>query len=687
MDNDAVPVTVPSVARVVPSPSPAARTFKLTLTVVGVAAIFLLIYLCRYVLFCLFTGIVLATALRTHIARVKRLGLSHASAAALVFTASLLVIGGIVAIILPTLVGQVSRLWDETPGLYATAYERLARIESPALHRLAEMLPPTLELGTDDAGSVRNVVATTVGFLPGSTLSRGVLGTIAVLLFAFYWTLFEDRTLRSALLWIPVSTRSSVRDFIKAAQVKVGSFVRGQAWLCLIIGGLHLLTYWVLGLPYAIALGLISGMSEALPLIGPIVGAIPAILVASTIGFDKALWVVVASAVFQQLENHLLLPRIMSRSVGVNSLVTILAIAAFGVLFGVMGMILAIPLAAVLQLLLDRLLLLRESQYAEASYGRDRVSRLRLQAAELAKDARTTFCRAGAADANNDVDAPKPLEERIETIANDLSLALAVDGDNAQASIASRHVDDPQPLTTTPIPVALPLHSDPTIREFAFRCIIVGLTLTGIALIWPLRGVLLLFALSLAVAAAVRPLTEWLRRLNFPTTAAVAVSFLIAVAVVTIPLGLLVGPLSSEIYRFSDEAVVAYDHVASQPTRLAADDVEAANVAALLRDSVRNNDTDADSSVTETFFGMTFSLFGLAVEAGVVLVLSIYWTLDRDYLERLWLSLLSPERRSKVRDLVRTVEYEVGAYFRSEFLQSLAAVVLLLLGYLTLGCN
>ena len=165
------------------------------------------------------------------------------------------------------------------------------------------------------------------------------------------------------------------------------------------------------------------GIFEALPVIGPTLGAVPAILMTVAVAPEKALWVIIALTAIQGLENNLLVPRIMDQSVGVNAIVSILAIAAFGLLFGLGGAILAIPLAAMLQILLNRFLFTISSPDEATELNpllplnnRDQVGRLRLEAQQLAQDVRKQARTENASPTDNS----EQLEDLIESIAVDL---------------------------------------------------------------------------------------------------------------------------------------------------------------------------------------------------------------------------------------------------------------------------
>jgi predicted PurR-regulated permease PerM len=123
------------------------------------------------------------------------------------------------------------------------------------------------------------------------------------LLLAAYWTLDGPRTVRSLLRLLPRAQRESISELIAAMETKVSAFVAGQGLLMLVIRLLSLVAYWLIGLPYLLALALVAGLMEAVPIIGPLLGAVPALLVALTLGPDKVIWVIVATLVIQQLEN------------------------------------------------------------------------------------------------------------------------------------------------------------------------------------------------------------------------------------------------------------------------------------------------------------------------------------------------------------------------------------------------
>jgi hypothetical protein len=191
-----------------------------------------------------------------------------------------------------------------------------------------------------------------------------------------------------------------------------------------------LIAYLIIGLPNALSLGIIAGVLEAVPTIGPALGAVPAVLVASSISPDKIIWVLVATAVIQLLENNLLVPRIMDISVGVHPLLTLLSLATLSSLMGLTGALLAVPLAAIFQMLINRYLV-QPLQEEQAPSGRDYLSYLRLKSQELGQDARKLASLQPVKE-EKESENPQSVEiqeqqlgESIETLAADLDKILA----------------------------------------------------------------------------------------------------------------------------------------------------------------------------------------------------------------------------------------------------------------------
>lgn len=390
-----------------------------TLIVIAIALAFWLLYRFHHVIIIFFAALVLSTAIQPVTRRMHQFGMPHAVGVVIVYLFFLLALAGFFWLLAPLALTQATRLAATLPDLYAAGREAMLANPSFFIWRLALVLPeqlPVVGLASFENGDVATAVKQ--GLEATGLLLKTLFAIAAVLVLTFYWTLDGQRTIRSLLLWLPLQHRQGVRDFISEAENRVGAFVVGQLLLSTSIGVMALVVYLLFDLPYAFGLAIVAGLMELIPFLGPVLGALPAVIVAYSVDPTKAIWVVIATIIIQQLENNLLAPRIMKRSVGVNPLVTMLSILAFGLLFGVAGALVAIPMAAILQLVFDRFFTANQDTPA----GRDHVSLLRYEVQDLVQDIRKRIrYKEDSASAESD-----RLEDILETIAADLDHALVV---------------------------------------------------------------------------------------------------------------------------------------------------------------------------------------------------------------------------------------------------------------------
>jgi len=400
----------------------ARRVIGLTLTVVAVALAFWLLVRFRVVVFSLFEAIVFATALTPAVNWLQKRGVPRALGASLVFILILALILAFTYTTVPLLFEQGATIAGTISTFYQSIYQGLTNSSSFLLQRLAAGLPSNLVVAPPaPAGKPLDILNQAAVYL--GLVGNGLFATIAVLLLTFYWILERDRAVRTLLLLAPPDRRENISTVITATEERVGAYLRGLAILSLVVGALALAAYLVIGLPHAFLLGLLAGILEVVPLVGPILGALPAGVVALSSDPSKILWVVLAVMIIQFSENHLLVPRVMNKAVGVNPVVSLLAFAAFSSLFGLAGALLAIPMAVLIQILLDRTVLAPESLTPEAPPGRDRISVLRYETMELVRDVRKQI-RVKEGDV---LEEPDEVEDAIEAIANDLDSILALE--------------------------------------------------------------------------------------------------------------------------------------------------------------------------------------------------------------------------------------------------------------------
>jgi len=179
-------------------------------------------------------------------------------------------------------------------------------------------------------------------------------GTILVIV--FYW-LNEKATIRRYIFArMPQDQQAHWSDLWDSVEKKLGAWMRGQLTMMLFIGVMAGIGYLILGLKFAFALAVIAGLTEVIPLIGPYIGGAPAVLVALTQSVTLALLVVIFIVVLQLIEGNILVPRVMESAVGVSPLTVIIGILIGTTLAGIGGALIAVPIAAAIQVIANNLL-------------------------------------------------------------------------------------------------------------------------------------------------------------------------------------------------------------------------------------------------------------------------------------------------------------------------------------------
>lgn len=181
----------------------------------------------------------------------------------------------------------------------------------------------------------------------------GILGVITIFVVSFY-LLLEKNTVENFIAdYWPFRSRKRAVVVFKQIVAKVSLWARAQLMLSGSIGIFTYLGLTILGMPYALTLSLIAAVTELLPVIGPVIGAVPAIIIAFTISPIVAFWVAILYLGIQQLENHILIPQVMKRVVGLSPVAIIFAILVGAKLLGVLGVIMAVPVASAVSVLLQ----------------------------------------------------------------------------------------------------------------------------------------------------------------------------------------------------------------------------------------------------------------------------------------------------------------------------------------------
>jgi predicted PurR-regulated permease PerM len=256
------------------------------------------------------------------------------------------VLVGIGMLIFPPLASQARELWSQIPRALHEAQQWL--MDRGWLNR--EL---SVQEAVQQAPGKTDAVGTVIGALSG--VVGGVLGVFTILILAFYLLLNANNLVSTFVRLFPREERPRVADACRRVSRKVSAWLCGQMLLGGIIAATAALGLYLMGVPYFYVLALIAGVGELVPIVGPLLAAIPAIAVALTVSPTLALGVAVFYIAQQQFENHVLVPKVMERQVGVNAAVVVIALLLGGSLLGVVGAIMAVPTAAILQVIFEEL--------------------------------------------------------------------------------------------------------------------------------------------------------------------------------------------------------------------------------------------------------------------------------------------------------------------------------------------
>lgn len=189
----------------------------------------------------------------------------------------------------------------------------------------------------------------------GLSIAEAVVSLVTVLTLIFFWLSERARIQRYVLAFLPIDRRAGIRQGWNDVEARLGLWVRGQL---MVMGSIALMTgilYAVVGLPSPLLLGIIAGLAEAIPLVGPILGAIPAVFVSASISPELVAVVAIVYIVIQFVESNVLVPMIMRNTIGLSPFLVIVSLLIGAGVGGIPGAFLAVPVAAATEVLLERL--------------------------------------------------------------------------------------------------------------------------------------------------------------------------------------------------------------------------------------------------------------------------------------------------------------------------------------------
>lgn len=352
-----------------------------TVAVLAVVLVSYLLYKTLLLLLLLFLALLVGTAIEPVVNWLRRGPFTRSAGILIVYTGLFVVIGVIGYIMFAVFFSQLGSLAAslnvrvtqmETdvkamePGFLRDQADILSRAARGVVSNLSRTGAP---VGEEEA--IEAVTETTL------VLAEGFFAFTTIFVVAYYWLIERTRMKRSLIAWFPANRANRIRRVWDDIEVKVGGWVRGQFVLMATVGVLSAIGYFFIGLSYWPALALFIAIAEAIPLVGPYIGTAPAIIVALTqvendgflaligvgdIGaLPRVLLVAVFAIVLQTIEGNVLVPRVMKHSVGISPLLVIISILFGGVIAGLAGALVAVPLSGAFQVIVQDLKAAHES--------------------------------------------------------------------------------------------------------------------------------------------------------------------------------------------------------------------------------------------------------------------------------------------------------------------------------------
>lgn len=334
---------------------------KTIFKILGIGLVLYFLYLVWNIILLLFVALILAALIDPFADWFQKKRIPRALAVLLIYIVLLGILSLSIALLAPVITSDLPQMLENMEKFWSDLqsndfWQKLVG----GVNTLQTSLS-SYGLGAQDGGAVSGSggVENTISgvFSTISGFFGGVFSLVLVLVMTFYMVVQEDplkKILRSIIPdeYIPWCSR-----LMRKMRDKLGAWLRGQLILSLIIGTLVFIGLSILGVKYALVLAILAAMLEFIPYVGPVLASLPALFLAFSVGGAvKLLFVLVMYIIIQQLENHLLVPKVMQKAVGLNPIISISVLLAGAQLAGVLGILIAIPVATALSVLLQDLL-------------------------------------------------------------------------------------------------------------------------------------------------------------------------------------------------------------------------------------------------------------------------------------------------------------------------------------------
>ena len=281
--------------------------------------------------------------------RLERMGCTRVWATLIITFVAILAFVAMALILVPTFISQLSGLIAEAPT-YSKQFQAFMQEHIPALMEPNSAVRQTLDSLAEALRARGGQLAHTV-ITSAFSLIDMLIFIVVVPVVAFYLLLDWDRMVAIIDGWLPREHVETIRTLAREVDVVLAGFVRGQVTVGAILGTYYAVALMLVGLQFGLVIGMIAGLISFIPYVGAVVGGTLAIGLALFQFWNQPLWIGAVAAIFvvgQLVEGNILSPNLVGRSVGLHPVWLMFALSAFGTLFGFVGLLTAVPLAAMI---------------------------------------------------------------------------------------------------------------------------------------------------------------------------------------------------------------------------------------------------------------------------------------------------------------------------------------------------
>jgi len=315
------------------------QRYEMLSTVIIIVGVWIA-YILRFVIVLVFVSYIVTATFMPLVTILRKKKIPKVLAVLTPYFITIIVLIGFVIPIIPVLLEQGNLFIQNFPDYIGRALTLLPL--SVNFGALTEFF--TARLGSFS----ENIFSFTMGFI------EALLFFLSILIISFYM-IYDYEVIKTWILRLTsdLNRKDTIEHTLRIAELKLGAWFRGQLILSLFVGALNWLGYTVIGLPYALPLALIAGVLELIPTIGPILGAIPALIIAITVSPTLFLLTLFVYMGVQILESNVLVPKVMQRVIGVHPIIIILSVIIGGKLMGITGALLSIPLVSLIGVIVE----------------------------------------------------------------------------------------------------------------------------------------------------------------------------------------------------------------------------------------------------------------------------------------------------------------------------------------------